>query len=83
MSHNPVLASAPPQSCSYSAEKTLTRLTDVVFYSLLVIKAFDLTDQWSSGRVNRASTTETVEPGSIPGPVKPNTLKIGIYSFPA
>ena len=36
-----------------------------------------------SGRVNRASATEAVDLGSIPGRVKPKTLKIGIHSFPA
>ena len=36
-----------------------------------------------SGRVDRASATETVDSGSIPGRVKPKTIKIGIHSFPA
>ena len=36
-----------------------------------------------SGRVDRASATEAVDTGSIPGRVKPKTIKIGIYSFPA
>ena len=31
--------------------------------------------------MERASATETVDLGSIPGPVKPKTIKIGIYSF--
>ena len=35
------------------------------------------------GRVDRASTTETIDSGSIPGGVKPKTIKIGIHSFPA
>ena len=30
-----------------------------------------------------ASATETVNSGSIPGRVKPKTIKIGIHSFPA
>ena len=34
-------------------------------------------------RVNRASATEAVDSGSIPGRVKPKTIKIGINSFPA
>ena len=34
-------------------------------------------------RVDRASATETVDSGSIPGRVKPKTIKIGIHSFPA
>ena len=36
-----------------------------------------------SGRVKRASTTETVDLGLIPGQVKPKIIKICIYSFPA
>ena len=36
-----------------------------------------------SGRVDRASATETVDSGSIPGRVIPQTIKIGIHSFPA
>ena len=36
-----------------------------------------------SGRVDRASATETVDLGSIPGRVKPKSTKIGIHSFPA
>ena len=36
-----------------------------------------------SGRVNRASATEVVDSGSIPGQVKPKTIQIGIHSFPA
>ena len=35
------------------------------------------------GRVDRASATDTVDSGSIPGRVKPKTIKIGIHSFPA
>ena len=35
-----------------------------------------------SGRVDRASATETVDSGSILGRVKPKTVKIGIHSFP-
>ena len=35
-----------------------------------------------SGRVDRASATEAVDSGSIPGWVKPKTIKIGIHSFP-
>ena len=34
-------------------------------------------------RVDRASVTEAVDFGSIPGWVKPKTIKIGIHSFPA
>ena len=36
-----------------------------------------------SGRVDRKSATEAVDSGSIPGRVKPKTIKIGIHSFPA
>ena len=36
-----------------------------------------------SGRVDRASATEAVDLGSIPGRVKPKTIEIGIHSFPA
>ena len=38
-----------------------------------------------SGQVDKRSTTETVDSGSIPGWVKPKTTRIiiGIYSFPA
>ena len=36
-----------------------------------------------SGRVDRASVTEAVDSSSIPGRVKPKTIKIGIHSFPA
>ena len=36
-----------------------------------------------SGHVDRASATETVDSGSIPGRVKSKTIKIGIHSFPA
>ena len=33
--------------------------------------------------VDRASATETVDSGSIPGRFKPKTITIGIHSFPA
>ena len=32
-----------------------------------------------SGRVDRASATEAVDSGSIPGRVKPKTINIGIH----
>ena len=35
-----------------------------------------------SGRVDRASVTEAVDLGSIPGRVKPKTKKKLIHSFP-
>ena len=40
-------------------------------------------EQPISGRVNRASSTEAVNSGSILRRVKPTTIKIGIHSFPA
>ena len=40
--------------------------------------------QWPiSGRVDRASATEAVDSGSIPGRVIRKTIKSGIHSFPA
>ena len=42
-----------------------------------------LNNQSISGRVDRASATETVDLGSIPGRVKPKTRKIGIHGFRA
>ena len=33
--------------------------------------------------MDRASAIEAVDSGSIPGRVKPKTIKIGIYGFPA
>ena len=33
--------------------------------------------------MDKASATDAVDSVSIPGPVKPNTVKIGIHSFPA
>ena len=40
-------------------------------------------NQSISGRVDRASATETVDSDSIPGRVKSKTIEIGIHSFPA
>ena len=34
-----------------------------------------------SGRVVRVSATDTADSGSIPGRVKPKTIKISIHSF--
>ena len=34
-----------------------------------------------SGRVDKASATDTVDSGSIPSRVKPKTIKVGIHSF--
>ena len=45
-------------------------------------KKKDLCCVQDSGRVDRVSGTETVDSGSIPGRVKPKTIKIGIHSFP-
>ena len=36
-----------------------------------------------SGRMEKASATETVDSGSIPGWVKTKAVKVGIRSFPA
>ena len=36
-----------------------------------------------SGRVIRASATETMDLGLIPGRVKPKTIKISIHTLPA
>ena len=36
-----------------------------------------------SGQLDRASITETVDMGSIPGRSKQKTVKLGIYSFSA
>ena len=33
-----------------------------------------------SGRVDRASATETVDTGSIPGRIKQKTVKFGVFS---
>ena len=49
-------------------------------HSRTTIANNNYTDQWSSGW---ASATEAVDSGSIPGRVKPKTIKIGIHSFPA
>ena len=46
-------------------------------------RAYTAQNRPISGRVDRASATETVDSGSIPGRVKPKTIKIGIHSFPA
>ena len=35
-----------------------------------------------SGRMNGASAAETVDSGSIPGQIKPKTIKIDIHCFP-
>ena len=53
--------------------------------ALLTEKNFESITQLkhNSGRVDRASASEAVDTGSIPGRVKPKTIKIGIHSFPA
>ena len=52
------------------------------FYSLSTagMGLAGLTDQWSSGL---SVATETADSGSIPGRVKPKTIKIDIHSFSA
>ena len=42
-----------------------------------------LRSDFTSGRVDRASATETEDTGSLPGQVKPKAINIGIHSFPA
>ena len=56
-------------------------LTDVMLHECL----FEQCCLWLpiSGRVDRAYATEAVDSGSIPGRVKPKTIKIGIHSFPS
>ena len=56
-----------------------------VLYSALFfdISPVVLLYKQSVGQVDRAFTTETVNPGSIPGWFKPKTIKIDILSFPA
>ena len=39
--------------------------------------------KYISGRVDRASASETVDQVSIPDCVKPNTVRIGIHKLPA
>ena len=46
-------------------------------------RKFIIQVQSISGRVDRASATETVDSGSIPSRIKPKTIKICIHSFPA
>ena len=57
----------------------------VGYYGLLAtpVIASALSSQPISGRVDRASASETVDLGSIPGQIKPKTIKIGIHSCPA
>ena len=63
----------PKNSLSYQSIILLTCFLSVVVWIERPI----------SGRVDRASATEAVDTGSIPGRVKPKTIKIGIHSFPA
>ena len=49
----------------------------------MICRISNLLIQPISGRVDGASATEAVDSGSIPGRVKPKTLKIGIHGFPA
>ena len=81
-------------SSCYISNQTETRDINDVFSSekeslmnlLLYLSVLEIVIQSTkpiSGRVNRASATETVDTGSIPGRVKSTTIKIGIHSFPA
>ena len=56
-------------------------LEGLKWFNFPVIK-WDVATTFCNG-VDRASATETVDSGSIPGRVKPKTIKIGIHSFPA
>ena len=47
------------------------------------VNLFMIRRMYNSGRVDRASATETVDLDSIPGRVKPKSVKISIHSFPA
>ena len=60
--------------CNYQC--IFLNLASPFFFAFLHIKPI-------SGRVDRASATEAVNSGSIPGRVKPKTIKIDIHSFPA
>ena len=64
--------------CSYlvftkiaQLQRLLTKLFCSIDYVIVPI----------SVRVDKASVTETVNLGSIPGRVKPKTIKIGTHSF--
>ena len=52
----------------------IMRTPNLVFYGLLSTKPI-------SGRVDRASVTETIDSGSIPGWVKPKTIKLVFTAF--
>ena len=47
-----------------------------------VVKSHTEPFQPIGGQVDKATVTETVDSGSIPGRVKPKIIKIGIHSFP-
>ena len=56
----------------------------MIFWLIQVYFVFDCpVSKPSSGRVDSAPATETVDTGWIPGRVKPNTTKTGIHSCPA
>ena len=54
----------------------------MLFYEYHQLKSTPILEP-ISGRVDRASATETINTGSIPGRVKAKTRTIGIHSFPA
>ena len=49
----------------------------------LNLKIKNKMNESNPSRVHTACATETVDSGSIPGRLKPNTMKISIHSFPA
>ena len=61
----------------YSALSSQLTLSMILFQKLMHF------GHSGNGRVDRASATEAVDTGPIPGRVKPKTIKIGIHSFPA
>ena len=61
----------------------LARVSQILAFELQSISNAEISTVTVSGRVDKASATETVTSGSIPDRVKPKTMKIGIHSFPA
>ena len=52
-------------------------------FTLISHEAQAVDPLWLSNLTKYLSAAETVDLGSIPGRVKPKTIKNGIYSFPA
>ena len=57
-------------------------LISIIIIIIIVINATKSIEA-ISGRVDRVSATDTVDSGSIPGRVKPKTIKISNHSFRA